>query len=200
MLRPIASTVLPTRWGVFRMLGFEQTTGNGGPHVETAVALTLGDPTQGAPLLRIHSQCITSEVFGSLRCDCSGQLEIAMRAIAEEACGLVIYEHQEGRGIGLMAKLRAYSLQDAGLNTVEANEALGFMADCRTFCLPAAILRELGIGRVRLLSNNPDKVRALIDAGIGVVERIPCEVTPNPHASMYLQCKKDRMGHTLTLV
>ena len=182
------------------MLGFEQTTGNGGQHVETAVALTLGDPTQGAPLLRIHSQCITSEVFGSLRCDCSGQLEIAMRAIAEEACGLVIYEHQEGRGIGLMAKLQAYSLQDAGLNTVEANEALGFMADCRTFCLPAAILRELGIGRVRLLSNNPDKVRALIDAGIGVVERIPCEVTPNPHALMYLQCKKDRMGHTLTLV
>jgi GTP cyclohydrolase II len=200
MLRRIASTVLPTRWGVFRMLGFEQTTGNGSPHVETAVALTLGDPTQGAPLLRIHSQCITSEVFGSLRCDCSGQLEIAMRAIAEEACGLVIYEHQEGRGIGLMAKLQAYSLQDAGLNTVEANEALGFMADCRTFCLPAAILRELGIGRVRLLSNNPDKVRALIDAGIGVVERIPCEVTPNPHALMYLQCKKDRMGHTLTLV
>jgi GTP cyclohydrolase II len=200
MLRRIASTVLPTRWGIFRTLGFEQTPGNGGPHVETAVALILGDPTQGAPLLRIHSQCITSEVFGSLRCDCSGQLEIAMRAIAEEACGLVIYEHQEGRGIGLMAKLRAYSLQDAGLNTVEANEALGFMADCRTFCLPAAILRELGIGRVRLLSNNPDKVRALIDAGIDVVERIPCEVTPNPHALMYLQCKKDKMGHTLILV
>jgi GTP cyclohydrolase II len=182
------------------MLGFEKRSSSGSEHLQTAIVLILGDPTQGVPLLRIHSQCITSEVFGSLRCDCSGQLEVAMRAIAEEACGLVIYEHQEGRGIGLMAKLQAYSLQDAGLDTVEANEALGFMADCRTFGLPAAILRELGIGRVRLLSNNPNKVRALMGAGIGVVERIPCEVAPHPHAFMYLRCKKDRMGHTLTLV
>jgi 3,4-dihydroxy-2-butanone 4-phosphate synthase/GTP cyclohydrolase II len=149
--------------------------------------------------LRIHSQCFTSEVFGSLRCDCSDQLETAMRAIAEEACGLVIYEHQEGRGIGLMAKLQAYSLQDAGLDTVEANEALGLMADCRTFGLPAAILRDLGISRVRLLSNNPQKSRALLDAGIEVVAQVSCEAAPNPHSLAYLRSKREKMGHTLSL-
>jgi GTP cyclohydrolase II len=123
-----------------------------------------------------------------------------MRAIAEEACGLVIYEHQEGRGIGLMAKLQAYSLQDAGLDTVEANEALGLKADYRTFAFPAAILHHLGIGRVRLLSNNPDKVRALKNAGIGVVERIPCEIPPRPDALVYLRSKKNKLRHLLALV
>src|SRR6201990_2258807 len=156
-LRRVVSTRMPTRWGMFQTLGFERKVSNGSARVETAHAIVMGDVTQGTPLLRIHSQCFTSEVLGSLRCDCREQLEIAMRAIAEEGCGLVIYEHQEGRGIGLMAKLQAYSLQDSGLDTVEANEALGLKADCRTFGLPAAILHDLGIRRVRLLSNNPHK-------------------------------------------
>lgn len=199
-IRRVASTQIPTRWGLFQTMAFERDTPCEARPVETALALIMGDVTRGTPLLRIHSQCLTSEVFGSLRCDCHDQLETAMRAIAEEGCGLVIYEHQEGRGIGLMAKLRAYSLQDAGLDTVEANEALGFRADYRTFGLPAAILRYLGIRRVRLLSNNPEKLRALMGAGIDVIARIPCETPPSPHAFVYLRSKKERMGHTLTLV
>src|SRR5205823_11768390 len=136
----VVSTRMPTRWGLFRTVGFEREILNGTRRIETALALVLGDLTDGAPLLRIHSQCLTGEVLGSLRCDCNEQLEIAMRAIAEEGRGLVIYEHQEGRGIGLMAKLRAYELQDAGLDTVQANHALGFPADCRDYGLPTAIL------------------------------------------------------------
>ena len=198
-VRRIASTRIPTRWGTFQTLAFERHTASETPKVETALAMIIGDVTRGAPLLRIHSQCLTSEVFGSLRCDCSDQLEIAMRAIADEGCGLVIYEHQEGRGIGLMAKLQAYSLQDAGLDTVEANEALGLSADCRTFGLPAAILHDLGISRVRLLSNNPQKCRALLDVGVEVVAQEPCEAAPNPHSLSYLRAKKDKMGHTLSL-
>jgi GTP cyclohydrolase II len=187
------------------MHGFEQTTINGDEQFETAVALVMGDPvsgdpTQSAPLLRIHSQCLTSEAFGSLRCDCRDQLEIALRAIAEEGRGLLIYEHQEGRGIGLMAKLKAYALQDEGLDTVAANHALGFEADCRDFHLPVAILNQLGIERVRLLSNNPQKFHVLIEAGIDVIARIPCETPPSPHAVVYLKSKKERMGHTLRLV
>ena len=196
-IRRIASTRIPTRWGMFRTLAFERDKQRG--QLETALAMIMGDVTRGAPLLRVHSQCVTSEVFGSLRCDCSDQLEIAMRAIAEEGCGLVIYEHQEGRGIGLMAKLQAYSLQDAGLDTVQANEALGLMADCRTFGLPAAILQDLGVSRVRLLSNNPQKCRALMDAGIDVVAQVPCEAAPNPHSLTYLRSKKEKLGHTLRL-
>src|SRR5437016_14123829 len=156
-VRQIASTRMPTKWGVFQIFGFEREILNGSRHVETAMAMVMGDLTDGAPLLRIHSQCFTGEVLGSLRCDCNEQLEIAMRAIAGEGRGLVIYEHQEGRGIGLMAKLRAYELQDAGLDTVDANHALGFQADYRDFSLPAAILHELGVRGVRLLSNNPHK-------------------------------------------
>jgi 3,4-dihydroxy 2-butanone 4-phosphate synthase/GTP cyclohydrolase II len=150
-------------------------------------------------LVRIHSQCFTSEVLGSLRCDCKEQLEMAMRAIAEEGRGLVIYEHQEGRGIGLMAKLQAYALQDGGLDTVDANHALGFMTDCRDFSLPAAILHDLGINRVRLLSNNPEKSRALCDAGIEVIAQVHCEAAPTPHSLAYLRAKKQRMGHALSL-
>ena len=198
-IRRIASTRMPTRWGVFQTLAFERQTPGGNRPVETALVMTMGDIIRGAPLVRIHSQCLTSEVFGALRCDCSDQLEIAMRAIADEGCGLLIYEHQEGRGIGLMAKLRAYSLQDAGLDTVQANEALGFMADCRGFGLPAAILRDLGVNRVRLLSNNPAKSRALADAGIEGVAQVRCEAVANPHSLSYLRCKKDKMGHTLGL-
>lgn len=193
----VVSTRLPTKSGLFQLVGFERELSG---KLETALALILGDLTQGAPLLRIHSQCFTGEILGSLRCDCREQLEIAMATIAEEGCGLVIYEHQEGRGIGLMAKLQAYALQDKGLDTVEANHALGFNADCRDFSLPIAILRELKILKVRLLSNNPEKYRALVEAGIEIVERITCEMMPNIHALPYLRTKKEKMGHTLTLV
>ena len=137
----IASARMPTRWGMFDAVGFERDVSNGTSRVETALAIVMGDLTEGVPLLRIHSQCFTGEVLVSMRCDCRDQLEMAMQAIAEEGRGLVIYEYQEGRGIGLMAKLEAYELQDAGLDTVDANHALGFKADCRDFSLPAAILR-----------------------------------------------------------
>src|SRR5262245_7474289 len=197
--RVIASSCIPTKWGVFRALGFEREILNGTRRVETALALVLGDPSDGAPLVRIHSQCFTGEVLGSLRCDCAGQWEIAMEAIAKERRGLLIYEYQEGRGIGLMAKLKAYALQDMGLDTIEANEALGFAADYRDFSLPSAILHHLGVSRVRLLSNNPHKTHALGDAGIEVAAQIPCEAKPTPHSVAYLRTKKEKMGHTISL-
>lgn len=199
-IRRIASTRMPTRWGLFQTLAFERDTPSQAKQVETALAMTMGDVTRGAPLLRIHSQCVTSEVFGSLRCDCSDQLEIAMRTIADEGCGVMIYEHQEGRGIGLMAKLKAYALQDEGLDTIAANHALGFKADCRNFHLPVAVLNQLGVRRVRLLSNNPQKLDALVEGGIEVLARIPCEAIPSPDSIVYLRSKKERMGHALTLV
>jgi 3,4-dihydroxy-2-butanone 4-phosphate synthase/GTP cyclohydrolase II len=196
-VRQVVSTRLPTRWGVFTALGFERDLSNGTERVETALAIVLGDLRRGAPLLRIHSQCLTGEMFRSLRCDCADQLDIAMREIAREGRGLVIYEHQEGRGIGLMPKLQAYALQDVGLDTVDANRALGLEADCRDFTLPAAILHDLGIERVRLLSNNPQKSRALTEAGIEVMEQVSCEAPATPHSFGYLRTKRDRLGHTL---
>src|SRR2546426_1078695 len=197
-IRQVAATELPTRWGVFRALGFErQSLGQRSP--ETAIVLVLGEPSRRVPLVRIHSQCITGDVLRSLRCDCGEQLELAMRAIAAEGYGLLIYDQQEGRGIGLMAKLQAYALQDEGLDTIAANHALGFKADCRDFSLPVAILRELGVTRVRLLSNNPAKTRVLFDAGIEVLEQVPCEVAPTEHSFDYLRTKKEKMGHALTL-
>src|SRR3954463_2690859 len=199
-LRRVVSTRLPTRWGSFHLLGFESQFSDGTGRTETALAMILGDLAQGTPLVRIHSQCLTSEILGSLRCDCKDQLEIAMLAIAEEGRGIVIYEHQEGRGIGLMAKLQAYALQDAGLDTVEANRELGFAADYRDFGLPATILLELGVGRVRLLSNNPQKSSALADAGIEVVAQISCEAAVNPHSFPYLRTKQQKLGHRLGLV
>jgi len=195
----IASTRLPTRWGMFEAIGFERGAGTGGRTAETALALVLGDPRHGVPLLRVHSQCVTGEVLGSLRCDCGGQLELAMQTIAQEGRGLVIYEYQEGRGIGLMAKLQAYELQDAGIDTIEANHALGFKSDFRDFSLAAVILHDLRIPRVRLLTNNPRKVHALSDAGIEVVERVSCEVRPTAHSLAYLQTKKQKMGYALSL-
>src|SRR3954447_24296202 len=165
-VRRIAATRMPTKWGMFQTMAFERVIVDGTRHTDTALVMVLGDLTEGAPLVRIHSQCFTGEVLGSLRCDCNDQLEMAMRVIADEGRGLVIYEYQEGRGIGLMAKLQAYELQDAGFDTVEANHALGYEADSRSFGLPAAIVRDLGIRRVRLLSNNPRKARALFDAGV----------------------------------
>ncbi|MGC2459900.1 MAG: 3,4-dihydroxy-2-butanone-4-phosphate synthase [Steroidobacteraceae bacterium] len=199
VLRQVVSTRIPTKWGSFQLVGFDRVVSNGTRRAETALAMILGNLTEGAPLVRVHSQCFTSEVLGSLRCDCKDQLELALQSIAAEGRGLVIYEHQEGRGIGLMAKLRAYALQDSGLDTIEANRALGFDADCRDYSLPAAILHELGVTQVRLLSNNPQKSRALADAGIHVVARISCEAAPNPHALAYLRTKKESMGHVLSL-
>src|SRR5258708_3166236 len=198
-VRRVATTRMPTKWGMFQAIGFEREIPNGSWRIETALALVIGDVTKGVPLVRLHSQCCTGEVLGSLRCDCAEQLEIAMRAIVAEGRGLLIYEYQEGRGIGLIAKLQAYALQDAGLDTVEANHALGFEADYRDFSLPVAILGELGVTRVRLLSNNPAKSRVLFDAGIEVLEQVPCEVAPTEHSFDYLRTKKEKMGHALTL-
>ena len=171
-VRKVAEADFPTRWGHFRILGFEgvrrrarrpaarRASGDG------LVALVMGDVHTAAPLVRIHSQCLTGDVFGSLRCDCRLQLEMALGKIAAEGAGILLYEQQEGRGIGLMAKLRAYELQDSGLDTVEANVELGFAPDCRAYELPAEVLKQLGVGAVRLMTNNPEKVAALESAGI----------------------------------
>lgn len=169
---------------------------NGKP--EEAVALVMGDVHSAPPLVRVHSQCLTGDVFGSLRCDCRQQLEMALSLMAGEGAGILIYEQQEGRGIGLMPKLQAYELQDAGLDTVEANEKLGFKADHREFALPAEILKALNVKVVRLLSNNPDKVAALENAGVRVAERVPCEVAPSAHAEEYLKTKREKLGHLFT--
>jgi GTP cyclohydrolase II len=198
-IRRVVSTHLPTVFGAFDLIGFERAT-MVKPERETALVMVLGDLQGGVPLLRIHSQCLTGEVLGSLRCDCRGQLEIAMSTIAEQGSGLVIYLHQEGRGIGLMAKLKAYALQDQGLDTIQANEALGFDADCRDFSLAAAVLHELKIRQVRLMTNNPQKVEALTKRGIEIIELIACEAPANPYALSYLRTKKEKMGHSLTIM
>lgn len=198
-IQQVASADFPTRWGTFRIYGFRGHSGSDGDRrVEEAVALVTGDVKSSPPLVRIHSQCLTGDVFHSLRCDCRQQLELSLSLIGEEGAGILIYELQEGRGIGLMAKLQAYELQDAGLDTVEANERLGFKADQRDFTLPGEILKALGVTEVRLLSNNPEKVAALEHAGVRVVERVPCEVTPSPQAEEYLKTKKEKMGHLFT--
>lgn len=198
-VQQIASAEFPTRWGKFRIYGFRAQHGEDGDRrVEEAVALVMGDVSSEPPLVRVHSQCLTGDVFHSLRCDCRQQLELSFSMIAEEGSGILIYEQQEGRGIGLMAKLQAYELQDAGLDTVEANERLGFKADHRDFTLPGEILKALGVSRVRLLSNNPDKVHALEKSGVKVVERVPCEVTPSKHAEEYLKTKRQKLGHLFT--
>jgi GTP cyclohydrolase II len=198
-LKQIASADFPTRWGQFRIYGFRSQTGiDGDLRIEEAVALVMGNVTSSPPLVRVHSQCLTGDVFHSLRCDCRQQLELSFSMIADESAGILIYEQQEGRGIGLMAKLQAYELQDAGLDTVEANERLGFKADHRDFTLPGEILKALGVTHVRLLSNNPDKVHALERSGVEVVERVPCEVTPSKHAEGYLKTKREKLGHLFT--
>jgi len=186
----VAEADFPTRWVHFRILAFKSAT-------EEAIALVIGDLRASGPLalVRVHSQCLTGDVFGSLRCDCRQQLEKALQAIAESGKGVLIYEPKEGRGIGLMAKLQAYEWQDRGLDTVEANEKLGFKADLREYDLPVAILRELGIAEVRLLSNNPQKVAALEAGGIRVVERVPCEVEAHDRAQAYIATKKKKLGH-----
>jgi len=195
-IQPVASADFPTRWGKFRIYGFRAGSGSDGNRQgEEAVALVMGDVHSAPPLVRVHSQCLTGDVFHSLRCDCRQQLEMALSMIRDLGAGILIYEQQEGRGIGLIAKLQAYELQDAGLDTVEANERLGFKADQRDFALPGQMLKALGVTKVRLLSNNPEKVEALQRAGVEVVERVPCEVEPSPHAEEYLKTKKEKLGH-----
>ena len=194
-LEKVAEAVFPTRWGDFRIYGF---AGHYPDRVEEAVVLKMGDVNAGpAPLVRIHSQCLTGDVFHSLRCDCRAQLELALARIAQEGRGLLIYEHQEGRGIGLLNKLRAYELQDEGADTVEANERLGFESDLRNYELPGAILRHFELTKVRLLSNNPEKVEAVERACVEVIERIPCLADPIESTEAYLRTKKDKMGHLI---
>jgi GTP cyclohydrolase II len=194
-LRKVAEADFPSRFGHFRIFGFE---GIAGRESEEAVVLQMGDVHSGPPpLVRIHSQCLTGDVFHSLRCDCRAQLELALQTIALEGRGLLIYEHQEGRGIGLLNKLRAYELQDQGADTVEANEQLGFDADLRGYEVPGAILRWFGITAVRLMSNNPEKIQALERAGVRVTERVPCLVAPAESSEDYLRTKREKLGHLL---
>jgi len=212
----IAEANFPTRWGRFRIYGFEEEStaapdglspeeanelarqGKRDRRKTEAVALVMGDLRSKPPLVRIHSQCLTGDVFYSMRCDCRQQLELALSMITDAGAGVLIYEQQEGRGIGLMAKLRAYYLQDKGLDTVEANEKLGYDNDYRQYTLPAEMLKQLGVSQVRLISNNPDKVAALENAGIKVVERVSAEVEPYEHSENYLRTKKEKMGHLFT--
>ncbi len=193
-LEKVAEADFPTEFGNFRIFGF---TGTLGERVEEAVVLRIGDLEGAPPLVRIHSQCLTGDVFHSLRCDCRAQLEIAMQAIAGEGRGLLIYEHQEGRGIGLLNKLRAYELQDQGADTIEANELLGFDSDLRNYQLPGAILRYFGLREIRLLSNNPEKVEAAESAGVRVTERVPCVADELDTRESYLRTKREKMGHLL---
>jgi GTP cyclohydrolase II len=206
-VKKISEADFPSRWGRFRILGFEGALPAPRPcdeaaagkeskgEVEGLVALVMGDIHAAPPLVRIHSQCLTGDVFGSLRCDCRLQLELALGLIAQKGAGILLYEQQEGRGIGLMAKLKAYELQDQGLDTVEANEELGFAADCRAYELPAEVLKLLGVTSVRLITNNPEKVAALESAGITVTERISAEVEPQESFERYLRTKQEKMGH-----
>ncbi len=200
-VKKVAEADFPTRWGAFRILGFEGTlpAKTGSPaqpgKVEGLVALVMGDVRSTPSLVRIHSQCLTGDVFGSLRCDCRLQLELALSSIAAEGAGILLYEQQEGRGIGLMAKLKAYELQDAGLDTVEANVELGFEADYREYELPARVLKMLGVTQVKLMTNNPDKVSALESAGITVTERVSAEVAPQDTFAAYVRTKQEKMGH-----
>jgi GTP cyclohydrolase II len=203
----VAEADFPTRWGNFRIMGFEGVLPSARPccehgeaagkRVEGLVALVMGDIHAAPPMVRIHSQCLTGDVFGSLRCDCRLQLELALKKIADQGAGILLYEQQEGRGIGLMAKLKAYELQDQGLDTVEANVELGFAPDCRAYELPAEVLKLLGVPAVRLITNNPEKVAALQSAGIEVTERVSAEVEAQDTFERYLRTKQEKMGHIL---
>ncbi len=189
----VAHADLPTRYGTFTIYGF-----SGRDPQEEAVALVRGNlHGKVAPLVRVHSQCLTGDVLTSLRCDCRAQLELSLQKIGTAPSGVLLYLPQEGRGIGLMNKLRAYQLQDGGMDTVEANETLGFAADARDYEFSAHILKQLGARKIRLLSNNPEKVRQLESAGIRVVERIPCQPRVSKISRSYLQTKKSKMGHLL---
>ncbi|MGC9292589.1 MAG: GTP cyclohydrolase II [Acidobacteriaceae bacterium] len=205
-VRKVAEADFPSRWGHFRIHGFigerDGKSGNNGAlgplqqrKSEEIVALVMGDIHAQPPIVRVHSQCLTGDVLGSLRCDCRLQLELALQTIAGAGAGILLYELQEGRGIGLMPKLQAYQLQDQGLDTVEANEELGFEADYRAYELPAEVLKLLGVTEVRFITNNPEKIAALELAGVRVVERISAAVEPQDSFEKYLQVKREKMGH-----
>jgi GTP cyclohydrolase II len=192
-LHAVAHAELPTRYGRFTIYGFK----GGGPQ-EEAVALVRGKLNgKTAPLVRVHSQCLTGDVLSSLRCDCRAQLELSLQKISRAPSGILLYLPQEGRGIGLMNKLRAYQLQDGGMDTVEANESLGFAADARDYDFSANVLKQLGATKIRLLSNNPEKVRQLEHSGIRVVKRVPCQPRISKISRAYMQTKKAKMGHLL---
>ncbi len=187
----VASAQLPTQWGVFSIHGFEETA-TGKEHI----ALVMGDIADGEPvLMRIHSECLTGDALFSQRCDCGPQLQAALEAIAAEGRGLLLYLRQEGRGIGLLNKIRAYALQDKGADTVEANEQLGFDADLRQYAICEAMLKHLQVKKVRLMTNNPRKVKALQDQGIEVIERKSLQFGRNPHNEAYLKTKQGKLGH-----
>jgi GTP cyclohydrolase II len=197
-LKQIADVSFPTYWAHFRLLGFESLSRARNPadtHRESALALVLGDIHGSAPVVRIHSQCTTGDVFHSLRCDCHDQLHLALRVIAEEGEGILLYEHQEGRGIGLIEKLRAYALQDQGLDTIEANVHLGHAVDLRNYRLPVEMLHYLKVRSVRLMTNNPEKIDAVVSSGINVVERISADVPSSPYSAAYLAIKREKLGH-----
>jgi GTP cyclohydrolase II len=192
-IKLVAQAALPTRHGRFTIYGFKGR----GP-LDEAIALVRGKLNgKAAPLVRVHSQCLTGDVLASLRCDCRAQLELSLRKIDQAGSGILLYLPQEGRGIGLMNKLRAYELQDGGMDTVEANETLGFAADARDYDFSAQILKKLGATKIRLLSNNPEKVRQLENSGIRVVQRVPCQPRISKISRAYLQTKKSKMGHLL---
>ena len=201
LIKRVATADIPTAHGEFKLYAYESTD-TGGESVEgdrTHIALIKGDPTDAAPILvRVHSQCLTGDVFGSLRCDCGAQLEIALQTIEEEGRGVLVYMRQEGRGMGLKGKLRAYQLQDKdGLDTVEANEHLGFPADLRDYGIGAQILADLGVRKMRLMTNNPKKVTGLSGHGLEIVERIPLQTKPNAFNRRYLETKRSKLGHLL---
>jgi GTP cyclohydrolase II len=196
VLKQIAEVTFPTRWADFRLFAFEGIhSNNGANETETALALTLGDIHRTPPVVRIHSQCTTGDVFHSMRCDCHDQLHLALRVIAEQGAGVLVYEHQEGRGIGLMEKLRAYQLQDEGLDTIEANLRLGHAVDLRDYALSVEILRFLKIRSLQLMTNNPEKIDAVRLSGIEIAGRVSADVPGNPHSAHYVATKRDKLGH-----
>jgi len=190
-VRFVESSRLPTSWGDFDMHGFEDTESN-----KEHLILTMGDVANGEPVLaRVHSECLTGDALFSLRCDCGNQLQAALQAIAREGRGALFYLRQEGRGIGLLNKIRAYKLQDEGADTVEANEQLGFGADMRDYSMLQAMVAHLGVSAVRLMTNNPRKVAAMEEQGVSVVERIALHTDSNPHNEKYLRTKAGKLGH-----
>jgi len=196
MINKITEIGFPTYWAEFRLLAFEGFDHRKQPkRPETLLALVLGDLHRQLPIVRIHSQCTTGDVFHSLRCDCHDQLHLALESIARYGSGAIVYEHQEGRGIGLIEKLRAYELQDQGLDTIEANLELGHPVDLRDYALPVEVLQALGLKSIQLLTNNPEKIAAVRAGGIEIAERISADVPVTPHSARYVSTKRTRLGH-----